>query len=85
MGELDGGECPLGSLYDEVDIDISPIECRESLAWDLLDFGTYTLVVDGEDELGTTLWGLEGLDLVVDEFEPGSNEFICRVYMTETP
>ncbi|MFH1437563.1 MAG: hypothetical protein ABIJ56_17785 [Pseudomonadota bacterium] len=85
MGELDGGECPAGSLYDEVDIDTAPVECRENLTWDLLDFGTFTLVVDGEDEIGTTLWGLECLDLLVDEFDPGSNEYICQVQMTQTP
>ena len=84
-GSLSGSECPEGYLYDEVDIDVDPITCRTDIRWDVTDFGTYTLVIDGEDTAGTTLWGFECQDLIVDSEEPLSNEFICLVAMTVTP
>jgi hypothetical protein len=84
-GSLTGDTCPAGNLYDEVDIDVDPITCRTDIRWDITDFGTYTLVIDGEDAAGTTLWGFECQDLIVDSEEPLSNEFICLVAMTVTP
>jgi hypothetical protein len=82
---VSGGCADAGSLYDEVDIDTDPATCQEDLAWDIIDFGTYTLVVDGEDAAGTTTWGYECQDLLVDSVEPSSNEFICQVEMTASP
>jgi hypothetical protein len=84
-GSLSGGNCPEGMLYDEVNIDVEPATCTTDLRWDITDFGTYTLVIDGEDAAGTTLWGFECQDLIVDDEEPESNEFICQVLMTVTP
>jgi hypothetical protein len=72
-------------VIDEVNIDADPATCRNDLAWDILDFGTYTLVLDGEDALGTTLWGSECQDLSVTRSEPGENRFDCTVLMTATP
>ncbi|MFH1435234.1 MAG: hypothetical protein ABIJ56_05925, partial [Pseudomonadota bacterium] len=70
---------------DEVDIDTDPADCREQLDWAILDYGTYTLIVDGEDGFGAVLWGVECEDLAVNSYEPNSNEFICGVFMTYTP
>jgi len=84
-GSLTAGACPDGYLYDEVDIETAPASCVSDLAWDITDFGTYTLVIDGEDAAGTTMWGFECQDLVVDSMEPSSNQFICRVLMTASP
>jgi hypothetical protein len=77
--------CAEGTMYDEVDIDTDPITCRTDIRWDITDFGYYTLVIDGEDAAGTTLWGFTCQDLIVDDEEPMSNEFICQVMMTVTP
>jgi len=84
-GPLSAGSCPSGMLYDEIEIDVSPIDCRTELAWDIIDYGTYTLVLDGEDAAGATVWGSECQDLVVDSMEPSSNEFTCQVLMTSSP
>jgi len=84
-GNLSGGQCPQGNLYDEVDIATNPITCQSSLKWDIIDFGTYVLVLDGEDSSGTTLWGAQCEGLVVDEKEPNSNNFECKVEMTQSP
>ena len=84
-GGMVGDSCPEGNLYDEVDISTEPTECREELLWDILDYGTYSLIVDGEDEFGAVLWGVECTGLLVDSYEPYSNEFICQVFMTFTP
>jgi hypothetical protein len=84
-GPLSGTECPEGNLYDEVEIDTAPESCVTELDWDITDFGTYTLVVDGEDAAGTTMWGFECQDLEVDSMEPSSNQFICQVLMTASP
>jgi hypothetical protein len=78
---LVGGECPPASLYDIVDIDVTPVACRALMSWDILDFGTYELVVDGRDEGGETAWGATCPGLVIDGHEPGSNAFDCRVPM----
>ncbi len=88
MGYLlcyDGAACEGDYLYDEVDIDTDPADCREQLDWDILDYGTYTLIVDGEDVFSAVLWGLECMDLTVNSYEPNSNEFTCQVYLTFTP
>lgn len=75
--------CDTGTLYDEVDIDTNPGDCTSRLDWDIIDFGTYTLVIDGEDASGSTLWGSSCEELVVDSMIPSSNEFTCQVLMTE--
>jgi hypothetical protein len=84
-GYMTPAGCPMGNLYDEVDIDMDPVTCRSELVWDITDFGAYSLVVDGEDAAGATAWGMECRDLVVDSMEPGSNRFICLVLMTSSP
>ena len=84
-GELQGGTCPAGNIYDVVDIDTAPVACEENLSWDILDFGNYTLVIDGEDASHRTLWGAECQGLIVDSVEPDSNNFLCRVLMTVSP
>ncbi|MFH1437562.1 MAG: hypothetical protein ABIJ56_17780 [Pseudomonadota bacterium] len=84
MGYLlcyEGAACEGDYLYDEVDIDVNPADCAEQLDWDILDFGTYILTIDG-DSAGTTVWGYTCEDLVVDSYQPNSNEFICQVVMT---
>jgi len=81
-GLVEGG-CPPASLYDEVDIDISPVACRETLSWNILDFGLYELIIDGKDETGGTLWGAGCGDLVVDGVEPGSNAYLCYALMSD--
>jgi hypothetical protein len=84
-GPLSGGRCPEGMLYDEVDIGMDPARCLSELVWEVTDFGAYTLLIDGEDIMGITIWGMECQDLVVDSFEPSSNAFVCQVYMTASP
>ena len=88
MGYLlcyDGAACEGDYLYDEVDIDVNPADCAAQLDWDILDWATYTLIIDGEDDMAVTVWGYECPDLVVDSYEPNSNEFICQVLMTVSP
>jgi len=84
-GAITAGSCPYGNLYDEIDIDVDPAACRNELVWDITDFGAYTLILDGEDVAGTSVWGMECRDLVVDSMEPYSNRFICQVLMTSSP
>jgi hypothetical protein len=74
-----------GTVVEEVDMDASPIDCAEYLGWAVLAFDGYDLVVDGADASGTTVWGAACTDLVVDDWEQDSNEFTCRVSMTESP
>ena len=74
-----------GTIVDSVDIDTAPLDCAETLTWDVLDYGTYELVMDGADAAATMLWGATCMDLVVDYYETGSNEFTCNIAMTQTP
>jgi hypothetical protein len=74
-----------GSIVDSVDIDTAPLDCAQALRWDVLDYGTYELVVDGEDAGATAIWGATCADLVVDDYETESNEFTCNIAMTQSP
>ena len=71
-----------GSIADEVDIDVDPMTCTSDLFW-MTDLDTYALTIYGEDAAGTTLWGTEFLDLVVDSnYE---NDYLVEVDMTVSP
>jgi len=74
-----------GTVYDVADIDEAPLDCANYLYWYVVDFGTYELVIEGEDETGGAIWGSTCPDLLIDSYEEGSNEFTCRVEMTPGP
>lgn len=72
-----------GDIADVVDIDTDPMTCTTDLSWLETDFDTYELILDGEDTLGTTLWGSTCINLVVDD--ETANAWGCDALMTVSP
>ncbi|MBI5489663.1 MAG: hypothetical protein HY905_20180 [Deltaproteobacteria bacterium] len=69
----DGG----GAVVDELPVEEAPSGCTDVLAWPALPPDTYTLVVQGEDDVSGGAWSAEcwGLDVTDSE----DNSFVCRV------
>jgi len=75
-----------GDTYgDPVNIATDPTTCEVTYTWDIVDFDTYLLIVDGANTAGTVEWHGECPNLLVDNWALDSNAFTCQIAMTKSP